>query len=126
LVLTLAIGVTLIFGYAFNPWKNDDHAMRQQVEKYCGGFATYYTQEMWDGTIQVVIHSRKVGPEAIEAINGELPVSAGNVLASDFRQPNQSYGKGLVLNDNQLQFCSASGCKNITSKGSGCVNAPLL
>ena len=114
LVLVIAFLVLLI-GYAFNPWKNDEHAMRKQSEKLCDGFATYYTQEMWDGTIQLVVYSNKVGPEGVKAPNGEFPSSVGKVLVTDFRHSNQEYGEGLVFIGKELNFCSPNGCKNITN-----------
>lgn len=97
-----------------NPWQNEEEANLQQFVELDGEYFAYYTQEMWDGTIQFLIKLESKPEASISSPLGKLAVKEEAILINDFKQPNHSSKSSLRITDGLIVFCSSSGCKNIT------------
>jgi len=109
--------LTLFILQGCNPWKNEEEAILKDVVELNDQFFGYYSQEMWDGTIQFLIMSDSKLKKTIESPLGKPLVNEGTILVNDFKQPNYQGNVSLEVKEGVVVFCSASGCKNIKNKG---------
>ena len=68
-----------------NPWENEDEANLESFVELNGEYIGYYSQEMWDGTIQFLIKSKLKPENTIESPLGVPTVSKEFILANDFK-----------------------------------------
>lgn len=119
--------LTLFILQGCNPWQNEEKAILKDVVELNDQFFGYYSQEMWDGTIQFLIVSDSKLKKTIESPLGKPLVNEGTILVNDFKQPNYQGNVSLEIKKGVVVFCSASGCKNITNEGIGRdKSAPML
>jgi len=102
-----------------DPWQNEEEANLKKSVELNGQFFGYYSQEMWDGTIQFLIESKLKPQETIKSPLGKPVISDESILVYDFMRSNYQGRISLEVKEGIVVFCSASGCKNITSKGIG-------
>lgn len=98
-----------------DPWQNEEEANLKEFIELKDQYFGYYSQKMWDGTIQFLIVSKLKPQKTIKSPLGKPEISEESILVSDFMQPNYQGSISLEVKEGVVVFCSASGCKNINN-----------
>ena len=98
---------------------NDARATLVSYVETDGMVYSFYEQQMWDGTIQYLVSSSEPMAETVPSPNGEPQFGMGTLIFKDFAHGGYLGTSKLENAEGGVTFCSASGCKHITSKGKG-------